>query len=251
MGLDLTFSLATNDNEIVDLGVEGLSFVSAGTFVQHRVGYPVGSWFEKRIVDASFNQTTGRLIAGSEICDDGSGGRVACGQAPVLFLGRPTPEVEGSFGSTLTLFGNLRIGGLVDFKQGHYKLDGNLRVRCILFLRCRENFYPQEFLNDPAWLAQTQRGGTYVNDLIKDASYTRFRELSATYTLPNVWATRVGASRASITVAGRNLYTWTNYTGLEPESSFLGGTRGGGAAQWEQNVTPQLQQFVTTLNVTF
>ena len=33
--------------------------------------------------------------------------------------------------------------------------------------------------------------------------------------------------------------------------NFLGGTRGTGSAQWEQNVTPQLQQFVTTLNVTF
>ena len=259
--LDLTFTLATNDNEVVDLGIEGLTSVSAGTFVQHRVGYPVGSWFERRIVDAQFNPA-GQLVAGSEVCDDGSGGSMRCvgpdgingnaDDAPTVFLGRPTPDVEGAFSSTLTLFGNLRIHGLIDFKQGHYKLDGNLRVRCILFRRCRENFYPQEFVNDPAWLAQTQRGGAYVTDLISDASFARFRELSASYTLPNAWAGRVGAQRASITVAGRNLYTWTDYSGLEPEASFLGGSRGSGAgAQWEQNVTPQLQQFVATLNVSF
>ena len=38
---------------------------------------------------------------------------------------------------------------------------------------------------------------------------------------------------------------------MEPEASFLGGSRGGGSAQWEQNVTPQLAQFVTTINLSF
>ena len=54
-----------------------------------------------------------------------------------------------------------------------------------------------------------------------------------------------------MTVAGRNLYTWTRYTGMDPEASFLGGTRGAQSAAWEQNVTPQLQQFVATFNVNF
>ncbi|MEW5929721.1 MAG: SusC/RagA family TonB-linked outer membrane protein [Gemmatimonadota bacterium] len=248
--LDLTFSLATNHNELVELGVENLAFVQAGTLVQHREGYPVGSWFDRRVTGASFD-SVGTLIAGSETCDDGSGGEVACDRAPVVFLGRPTPSREGALSSTLTLFDNLRIQGMVDFKQGFHKLDGNLRVRCVLFLRCRENFYRQEFVDDPAWLATTQRAGAFSDRLIKDGSFARFRELSATYTLPGSWTGRLGASRASVTVAGRNLWTWTDYEGLEPESSFLGGTRGTGSAQWEQNVTPQLQQFVTTLNFTF
>ncbi len=248
--LDFTVSLATNANEVVDLGREGLTTVSAGTLVQHREGYPVGSWFDKVIVGASFN-AAGALIANSEICDDGEGGQMPCATAPTLYLGRPTPSREMSLSSTLTLFNNLRIYGLIDAKQGFSKLDGNLRVRCVLFFRCRENFYPTEFLDDPAWLATVQRGGAFSDRLIKDGSFARFRELSATYTLPGRWASRLGASRASITVAGRNLWTWTDYTGLEPEASFLGGTRGTGSAQWEQNVTPQLQQFVTTLNVNF
>jgi TonB-linked SusC/RagA family outer membrane protein len=248
--LELTLNLSTNANKIVDLGIEGLDTVQAGTFVRHVVGYPVGSWWEKRIVDAQFN-AQGRLVAGSEMCDDGRGGTVACTAAPRLFLGRPTPSREGAFMPALTLFNRLRLAGMVDFKQGHHKLDGNLRVRCILFGRCRENFYPADYVDDPAWLAQTQRGGTYVTGLIQDASFTRLRELSATYTVPDAWAQRLGAGRASISVAGRNLYTWTNYSGMEPEASFLGGSRGGGSAQWEQNVTPQLAQFVTTLNLSF
>lgn len=249
--LELTLNVATNHNELLDLGIAGLDTVQAGTYVRHVEGYPVGAWWEKRVVDAQFNPTTGKLIAGSEMCDNGQGGAVPCATAPQLFLGRPTPSREGAFMPALTLWGNLRLAGMLDFKQGYHKLDGNLRVRCVLFLRCRENWYPAEYLDDPAWLAQTQRGGTYVNGLIRDASFTRLRELSATYTLPGDWASRFGASRASISVAGRNLYTWTDYTGMEPEASFLGGSRGGGSAQWEQNVTPQLAQFVTTINFSF
>ncbi|MGH7632203.1 MAG: hypothetical protein ACRENC_00635, partial [Gemmatimonadaceae bacterium] len=65
------------------------------------------------------------------------------------------------------------------------------------------------------------------------------------------FASRLHASAASITVAGRNLHTWTNYKGLEPEAQFLGsGTRGSGSA-WEQTALPILSSFVATLNVTF
>ncbi|HEX2211501.1 MAG TPA: SusC/RagA family TonB-linked outer membrane protein [Longimicrobium sp.] len=248
--LELTLNLATNHNELVDLGIAGLDTVQAGTFLRHVEGHPVGAWWEKRIVGAQFD-ANGKLISGSEMCDNGNGGTVACLNAPQLFLGRPTPSREGAFMPALTLWNRVRLAGMLDFKQGYHKLDGNLRVRCILFLRCHENWYPAQYVDDPAWLAQTQRGGTFVNGLIRDASFTRLRELSATYTLPDRWADRFGASRASISVAGRNLYTWTDYPGMEPEASFLGGSRGGGSAQWEQNVTPQLAQFVTTINLSF
>ena len=247
---DVTATLATNDNEVVDLGDEDLDFVQSGSYVQHRVGYPVGSWFEKRVVDAQFNPN-GSLVAGSELCDDGSGGTIPCAQAPLVYLGRPTPDLEGSFSSSVTLFSTVRLYGLLDFKQGYSKMDGNLRVRCVLFRRCRENFYPQEYLDDPAWLAQTQRGGTFVNGLIRDAGFARLRELSASFTIPPEYTRRLGATSATVTVAGRNLYTWTDYSGLEPEASFVGGSRGGGSAQWEQNVVPQLQQFVASLSLSF
>jgi len=255
---DVALSVATNRNKVEDLGSGGETSVSAGTFVQHKEGFPVGSWFERRVVGADFD-AAGRLVTGSEMCDDGVGGTVACANAPTVFLGRPMPDVEGSLSTTITLFDNLRLYALVDRKSGFHKLDGNLRVRCVLFLRCFENFYPAEYLaegGDPAWLAQTQRGGAFVNDLIRDASFTKLREVSVSYSLPESLFARIGASRAAITLSGRNLYTWSSYTqgrnrGIEPEASFLGGSRGGSSATWEQNTTPQLTQFVASLNFSF
>jgi len=69
------------------------------------------------------------------------------------------------------------------------------------------------------------------------------------YTLPDVWTKAIGASRAMVSLAGRNLYTWTRYPGLEPEAMFLGGSRGGNFSAWEQADLPQLAQWIVTVNV--
>ena len=115
---------------------------------------------------------------------------------------------------------------------------------------CRELYYPDEF-EDKALLAAVQAGTSYTYHLIKDASFTRFRELSLTYTVPPRFAAMARASRASITLAGRNLALWTDFPGFEPEASFNSGTRGGSFGEWEQNVMPQTRHFVTTVNLSF
>jgi hypothetical protein len=249
-GLELTFTLATNDNEIVSLGEPDLTRVTASTYREHRVGHPVGAWWERRIVSATLDATG---TATNVLCDDGSGGGMDCNTAPFVYLGRTVPKVEGGLGATLTLFRNLRFYGLVDWKSGHKKLDGNTRVRCTFFGgRCRENYFPLEF--DANRIAGVQSGPnvtvpTIVDFLIDDASFAKLRELSAAYTLPERWARAMGASRAQVGIAGRNLITWTDYGGLEPEAMFMGGSRGGSNGAWEQTTLPQLTQWVFSVNL--
>ena len=241
---DLTFSAATNNTKVVDLG--GATFISPSANIRHTVGYPVGAWWGKRVVDATIDPVTGNSTA--VFCDPGPGGgaQVLCANAPLVFLGSTTPTREGAFTSTLSFFQNFSVYTLIDFKGGYKKLDGNRRVRCHLFIECRENYYPKEF--SPAIVGAVS-SSAYVSDLINDASYTKLREISLSYSLPGSFASRLGAARASVSIAGRNLHTWTNYKGLEPEASFQGGTRGFG--QWEQDVTPQLRSYVATLRLNF
>jgi TonB-linked SusC/RagA family outer membrane protein len=239
--LDLSLSLSTNETEVVDLN--GSSFIPAATNVRHAVGYPVGSWFGRRVVGATRNPDG---TADEVFCDDGSGGEVACGSAPVVYLGRTTPNFEGAFTSTLRMFDNIQLSAMVDWKRGYSKLDGNRRVRCFLFIMCRENFYPNEFSDI---VVGEITSSSNLSGMIDDASYTKLREVSVTYTIPARYASMINAGALSISLAGRNLYTWTGYGGLEPEASFQGGDRGFG--QWEQNVTPQLRSFVGSVQMTF
>ncbi len=244
--LDLGLNGSTNKYEIKSLGPANT--VSLSSNVQHVVGYAPGAWWDRRIVSADYNATTKR--ATNLRCDDGQGGAVDCATAPRVFLGNTVPTKEGSFNAALSFLTSWRLNAFIDYRGGYKKLDGNLRVRCGAFSLCRELYYPDE-VQDKTYLAAVQGGTAYTYHLIRDADFMRFRELSLTYTLPRAVAQRFGGTGAGLTVAGRNLALWTDYTGLEPEASFNGGTRGGAFGQWEQNVMPQTRSVIATFNLTF
>lgn len=263
-----TFGYATNNNEVEDLGtdpavlalraqtqcptdpthckVDDFVLASSGSLPpRHQVGYPIGSYFNKKIVSADL---TAAGTATNILCDDGKGGAVACASAPFVYLGRTTPRIEGSFNNALTLMKNLRVSALLDFKRDYIKIDGSQRFRCVINRRCREWYFPQDY--DPKTIACLKAGTDVLpNCYFNDASYTKLREIALSYTLPPT-INHIGRfSRAVIGVAGRNLHTWTKYPGLDPEAFFLGGSRGGGFALFDQTTNPQATQWVVTLNL--
>lgn len=246
LALDFSLSGSLLQYEINSLGPT-TDVVSLSAQIQHVVGYAPGAWWDRRLVSADFDPVTRR--ATNIQCDDGNGGAVACAGAPRVFIGNTVPTREGSLSAGATIFKDLRVNAFFDYRGGYSKLDGNRRVRCNLFALCEINYHPERF--DPLLVAEAQNGTQFTTELIQDASFVRFRELSATYTLPASLTRSFGIGRASITVAGRNLGLFTNFPGIEPEASFNGGSRGGAFGQWEQNVLPQLRQFVTTFNLSF
>ena len=87
---------------------------------------------------------------------------------------------------------------------------------------------------------------------IEDGGFVKLREISVSYTLDAPWVQRsIGFSSIDIRVSGRNLKTWTKYTGYDPETN-LGGSisanKGAGGVDYFNN--PQTRSFVfsVTLN---
>lgn len=245
---DVMVNVATNQDQIKDLAGIGGIVVSAGQ--TNVVGYPIGGIFTRRVVSADRDATTG--FATNVLCDGGEGKpAVACATAPFVFIGTPTPKLTGSVANTLTLFGNLRLYGLVDYKRGHRVGNNNEQLRCTGVVGaplCRANYYPLEY--DPVYLAE--RVGTanalgIVDQFFQDGSFAKLREISATYTLPP--ALLRGYQAASVTVAGRDLHTWTNYAGIDPEVNVNNIATSSGTA--DQAVTPPLSRFIVSLNLKF
>jgi hypothetical protein len=215
----------------------------------------VYSWFEKRVVSADIDRTTG--VTSNLMCADtlpNSGGKeggalVPCANAPAVYLGRSVPPRELSFSGNLGLFNRIRIFSMMDIKNGAKKLDGNTRARCGIFGRCKENF-PSTFASelDPIRTAESNSNSTLVDFLITRSNYARWRELTITYEAPANIANKLRANRATFSVSGRNLWMTTSYMGFEPEAMFLGGTRGGNAA-WEQTTLPQLRTWLFAVNL--
>ncbi|MBM4189026.1 MAG: SusC/RagA family TonB-linked outer membrane protein, partial [Gemmatimonadetes bacterium] len=211
----LGLNISNNDSRILDLG--GADFVSQDVWSAFKVGFPVSSYFQRRIISATRN-SAGEVE--NILCDAGPGAApVSCANAPRQFMGRQVPKVEGAFSSDLLLFGRLRFFGLIDFKRGHKLWSADNSVSCLYLPRCRENYYPDEF--DAVRLAYVSfADDAYVEPWIQPAGFFKLRELSVAYTLPDRVARLVSGKRATLTVAGRNLAQWgtKKYWGFDPES---------------------------------
>ena len=247
---DITGNFGTTDDKIEDLG--GIPFVAVpgGPTQRHVQGYPIAGMWAKRVTSARFDATTGRAV--DVMCDGGPSGQPApCAQAPLVFLGTITPKMTGAVSNSLTLWKQLSLYALVDFKRGNKILNTDETIRCAIFAVCDVNVRPENY--DPKYVANAQNGSSLqiVDQFIQDASFASLREVSATYTLPERLARQARASRASITLAGRNLHRWTPYTGLDPESRSIQNVANPFQAAFDQAVTPTLAQFIATLNLTF
>jgi hypothetical protein len=79
-----------------------------------------------------------------------------------------------------------------------------------------------------------------------DAGYTRIKDVTLSYNLPASIYRRIGINGLQIYASGRNLYTFTNWLGWDPEARY--DVRG--TDNWEVNY-PTVRSFVFGLNATF
>lgn len=83
---------------------------------------------------------------------------------------------------------------------------------------------------------------------IEDGGYVKLRELSVGYTFDQPWVQRsLGMSSVELRVAGRNLKTWTHYTGLDPETTVGGATSRVGGTDYFN--LPLTRSLVVTVNL--
>jgi len=64
--------------------------------------------------------------------------------------------------------------------------------------------------------------GAYASTrTIEDGSYIKLKTVSLGYTLPTKLVKRIGMTKLRVYAAAQNLYTWTNYSGFDPEVSSI------------------------------
>jgi len=88
-----------------------------------------------------------------------------------------------------------------------------------------------------------------TEQFIEDATWTRIREVTLTYDFSSLgFLSNVGITGASLSVTGRNLALWTNYTGIDPDTN-LPGARNGFGIDYFNN--PSTKSYQVTLNIKF
>jgi hypothetical protein len=202
----------------------------------------------------------------ASVCDGGTGKAgleqggpdVPCAQAPRVYWGHTQPTWQAGVNTQVTLFNQLRLYARVDGNGGH--MQSNTEIRA---LHNQGSTLAVIQRNDP--LLQVYRAieadapGTYK------AGFLRLREVSATYTVPATYARRVGASNASLSLAGRNLsMLWTAENGWRTSRDGQVNVPIAGQKVWDpeirangqlsngfQTILPPTASFTSTLRLTF
>jgi TonB-linked SusC/RagA family outer membrane protein len=149
-----------------------------------------------------------------------------------VVVGEPGPRDELTLSPTITLFRYFRINAQFDRRDGLTVFDAGDDFRCTQFFNGRECNDPTAPLKDQAAaVAGTFFGTDY--GYIYNASFWKVRELSLAMIMPDSWARYLlGGRAASLTIAARNVATWSPYRGLDPEINEFGGQLGSATSQF-------------------
>ncbi|NOX36496.1 MAG: SusC/RagA family TonB-linked outer membrane protein [Calditrichaeota bacterium] len=193
-------------------------------------------------------------------------------------IGDPNPDWTGSIRNTFTLFNNLRISVLFDIKQGGDMWNG---TRGALYFfgahKDTEKPFPEDLV---VKMDDSKREGTGVfkgvgpgagkevpggiwwyllnegsgftgpaSQFVEDASYMKLREISISYKFRHELISKwIGIKDINIRFTGRNLYTWTNYRGIDPETNLAGNTNWQGLDYFNM---PQTRSFILSLQFNY
>jgi TonB-linked SusC/RagA family outer membrane protein len=179
-----------------------------------------------------------------------------CEDTKLRVLGDPNPKWTGNVHSTVH-FGKFALSGLLDIKKGGTMwngtkgalwsygthLDTKGRAVCTgptnadctgnLHAFGTSSWYPGPVVGPGAgvqipigenWFRNSNLAACPFTGIdepcMEDAGYVKLREISIAYTFTQPWVARsLGMSSVDFRVSGRNLKTWTKYTGLDPETT--------------------------------
>ena len=268
---DFNFSVNGNfaylENEVTYVAsdtnyiVGDASFQSMGAVTRTQVGHSYNSFygfktagiFQNDAEIAAYTNTSGGLIQPNArpgdfrwIDTDGNG---SINDDDKQFLGSNIPKY--TFGLTLNLdyknfdfmaFAQGAAGNQIF--QGLRRLDvGNANYQTEAMSRWTgegtSNDYPRLTNNDT-----NGNFGKMSDFYLEDGDYVRLKLVQFGYTLPTNVVSQIGASKVRFYLTGENLFTFTKYTGYDPEI-------GGGVFGIDKGVYPQARTFMLGVNLQF
>ena len=135
-------------------------------------------------------------------------------------IGDQNPRFTMGFSNEVN-YGPLRVSSLFDWRHGGNiaNLTNDYLLDC-----CADN---QGTMGDTALVTKLRHLQVDLRStkaFLEDATFIKLRELSLSYAIPRSVTSHLfsSASAVRLELSGRNLVTWTPYTGLDPEVSNFG-----------------------------
>jgi TonB-linked SusC/RagA family outer membrane protein len=146
----------------------------------------------------------------------------------VVYLGNSNPKLSGGFGPSLT-WKNLKISTFFNFRLGYEVVNGTkMNTSNMYYFDNQSTAVLRRWRNEgdvtdiPRALINGGFNWLGSDRYVEDASFVRFRTITARYTFPKRLISKWKVRTLSAYVTAENLLTFTNYLGQDPEVSFRG-----------------------------
>jgi TonB-dependent SusC/RagA subfamily outer membrane receptor len=236
-----TITYAHNKNLVESLDIQ--DFQSAGGYPNRiRTGLPAGAFYgsyagRNCVTGAFLKDSLGRYRRSNQTVDMGatlaarqaiSGG--TCNDSLNKIIGDPNPNWMGSLLNEFTIMRKVRVRALLDGVFGNDIMNLSTRAQNA-GIASNSKEYERELLpyGDPRKLPPTYNSRTQgiFEYWMEDGTFIKLRELSASFTVDHPALKRVFHDGVELTVSGRNLIVWTDYSGYDPEINLFGTNAGG------------------------
>jgi TonB-linked SusC/RagA family outer membrane protein len=244
VAFDLTLSGSINDNKLISLGNTPAQI---GTTTRAVEGYPLFGLWAQPIQGWDDKNGDGILTYNANAALN----EVFVGDS-AIFRAYSSPRYSLTATPGLDLANRrLRIQALFDYRGGNRYYNNTERIRCVSRQNCNGLMNPNASFEEQAMVVATRDHPSKTLDgFFQPGSFVKLREISATYTAPEAVVARLrGARSLSFTASARNVKTWTNYRGVDPETDFTA-SETSNVPQDFQTVGPP-SYFIFRLNVGF
>lgn len=247
-----TFNISFNKNKVIALGDGERSRLTSQYWGDDwrlipgyiaRVGEPVAQFYG-HIADGVYQLDEFELVGGNyilkdEITTNGEArasvqpgdakykdlnGDLKIDEHDRTVIGNPQPIHTGGFNNKfvyrdfdLNVFFQWSYGNDI-YNANRLMLETGYKYNTNQYASYANRWSPDNQSSDiPAAKGSTLK--TYSTRIVEDGSYLRLKTVSIGYTLPRKLLRPLGVSSVRVYATAQNLYTWTNYSGYDPEVS--------------------------------
>ncbi len=248
-------------------GLQTLFRVTPGQPIGQFFGYKsIGVWTNETILTKPATFQQGVLEGGRRFADLNKDGKLS--DSDRVYLGTGIPKYTGGFNTAIT-YKNFELTSFFNFSMGNQifnyfdmnigSMNGTNNIRKAAFDARYQKIYSD---TDPK-LIEAIRANNNVTRVatpgtnqdprdvcdffIEDGSFIRCRDITLNYTLPDSFIKRYKLQSIRFYIQAQNIFTITNYSGINPEVN----TSGGLARGVDNGTYPIGKSFRAGFNINF
>ena len=241
------FNFSTYKNKVLELYGDGKDDIGNRWFIGKPLGVvydyeKVGIWQQGEEATIALVDPVAKP-GDIKFKDQNGDGKIT--SADLIIRGQTAPKWVGGVTNTFS-YKNISLSVFIETSQGGLRSNRDLTYAD----EAGRRNLPEDFKywtpenKDNYWPSLSAYKNYKGYQFAEDYSYIRIKDVRVSYVLPKAKLNKFGIKEMTVYAVGRNLYTFTNWYGWDPEISF--DSRGSG--NWANNY-PQVRTISLGLNI--